>query len=98
MRFAVELLPARPLSPKAVPVLAGASGTAAPAADGPLLTGWPGTSAGDLVGVLADVCLAALESWTAGVEAEQPLTLARSAAAVSGHRCRTKEGARERVR
>jgi len=99
MRFAVELLPARGLSPRPVPALAGASGTASPDADAPLLAEWPNATAGDLVSVLADVCLSALESSTAGIEAERSRTFARSPAAAisSRQRCSTKEGSRERV-
>jgi len=98
MRVAIELVPTPVLSPMLVPAPAEASGTSAPTADAPLLAEWPGTTADDLVGVLADVCLAALGSWTAEVGVERPRSSAPGPAAASGARRNSKEGSCERVR
>ena len=82
MRVAVDLLPPIPLSP--VSTLTEASGSSTAAADAPLLAEWPATAVGDLVGVLADVCLAALGSGTVQVGVDGPRAAAPGLVASPG--------------
>ena len=98
MRFAVDLLYVPLLSPRPVPELAAAIRVGTGAPEQTLPAECSGALASDLVGVLADVCLAALDRWTAGVGPERPQVRAPRAPGVTGLAGVTKEGSRGRVR